>query len=415
MSFFSVLFDRVKSESAIDYTQFYVDAEEPQHVLANTQYVRVWLRSARIVDVRRWTKKFHATVHGQFAYVDRLRGRQEVLSVVAPAKAFEEMDPGNLDRFITVNRPLLGPVPYAGELTMDVALFSVAAEDLAKPYLDLLATLTDTASVSFLGQVKPFVEPLRRGAETLLGDADRAQLEIGLSRTDTQLQVGNIVVARVAKGTVKPADLRIDPRDYRLVDPAGQPITAFPYMVIGVEATAQRDDYASIPEIQSGWGAVRQAALEGRPVEEVRGRFDQLRRAVWLSPDLIQTDKKRIVESFNREISDAGYDLAPPHELATARGHAQNTAAARCGTGVGGDERAADGSRRGSPRGHGRAGAHLHGATPGTDGGPKHPRVRAQALFRRAIRIPRAPSPHPLSPTRLGSRSPRLATHSKAP
>ncbi len=316
MSFFSVLFDRAKGESTVDYTQFYVDAGEPRFVSASKQYVRVWLRSARIVDVRRWTKKFHATVHGQFAYVDRLRGRQEVLSVVAPAKAFEEMDPGNLDRFITVNRPLLGPVPYAGELAMDVALFSVAAEDLAKPYLDLLATLTDTASVSFLGQVKPFVEPLRRGAETLLGDANRAQLEIGLSRTDTQLQVGNIVVARVPKGTVTPDGLRIDPRDYRLVDPAGQPVTAFPYMVLGIEATARRDDYPSIPEIQSGWGAVRQAALEGRPAEEVRGRFDQLRRAVWLSPDLIQTDKKRIVESFNREISDAGFDLAPPQELA---------------------------------------------------------------------------------------------------
>lgn len=316
MSFFSVWFDRVKGESAVDYTQFYVDAGEPRYVSAGTQYLRVWLRSARIADVRRWTKKFHATVHGQFAYVDRLRGRQEVLSVVAPAKAFEEMDPGNLDRFITINRPLLGPIPYAGELTMDVALFSVAAEDLAKPYLDLLATLTDAASVSFLGQVKPFVEPLRRGAETLLGDADRAQLEIGLSRTDAQLRVGNIVVARVPKGRVKPEDLRIDPKDYRLVDAAGQPVTAFPYMVLGIEGTAQRDDYAAIPEVQRGWEAVRQAALEGRSVEEVRGRFDQLRRAVWLSADLVQTDKRRIVDSFNREISDAGYDLAVPQELA---------------------------------------------------------------------------------------------------
>ena len=317
MGMLKELLDRLKSDPSIDYPHFYVeDGTPPQFVQSEKHYLRVWLRAARINDVRRWTSKFHATVHGRFVCIDRLQGQREVMSIVAPDKAFEEMDPRNLDRFIVVNQPLLGPVPYRGQLAMDVALFSVAAADLAKPYLDLLAELTKTASVGFLTQVQPFVEPLRRGAETLLFNENRAHLEIGLNRTDTQLRTGNIVVARVPKGNYDTRDLHIDPQDYRLLDNSGRPITSFPYMILGVEASIERDDYPTIPEIRTGWESVRQTASEGRPVEEVRQRFDQLRRAIYLSQDLIQPDKKRIVEIFNREISDAGYDVAPPREIA---------------------------------------------------------------------------------------------------
>jgi len=315
MSFLSGWFDRLKGEAAVDYTHFYVDDGPLALVQTNDQYVRVWLRSARIVDVRRWNRKFHATVHGQFSYVDRSKGPQEILSVVAPAQAFEEMDPTNLDRFITVNRSLLGPVPYAGELSMDVGLFSVSAADLAKPYLDLLADLTDKASVGFLNQAKPFIEPLRRGAELLLGNSDHAQLEIGLIRTDTQLRIGSIVVARVPKGTLDTKDLRIDPNDFKLVDAGGMPVTAFPYIVLGVEASDRRDDYGLIPEVRNGWESVRQAAYEGQSAERVRELFEQLRRAVWLSPDLILGDKRRILTGFRGELAGAGYDLEAPREL----------------------------------------------------------------------------------------------------
>src|SRR5579871_6724875 len=117
MSFLGDLLNCLQGEEAVDYTHFYIDDEgEPHHAVADKHYIRVWLRSARIVDVRRWTTKFYATVHGQFVYLDRQQGMREVTCVIAPAKAFEEMDPSHLDRFITVNRPLLGPIPYRGQL-----------------------------------------------------------------------------------------------------------------------------------------------------------------------------------------------------------------------------------------------------------------------------------------------------------
>ena len=317
MGFLSGLLDRMKGNEAVDYTHLYIDdARSPSHARADEHYVRVWLRSARITDVRRWTKKFHAMVHAQFVYTDRFAGRCEVMAVVAPDKTFQTMDPHNIDRFIVINQPLLGPIPYRGELGMDVGLFSVSASDLAKPYLDLLAGLTETASVGFLAQAKAFVDPLRRGAETLLGDGNQAELEIGLSRTDTDLRVGNILVARTEKGTVDATDLRVDPQDFRLLNAAGRPVTDFPYMIIGVEATTERGDYAAIPDIRAGWEAVRRVAFEGGPTEQLRKQYSGLSRVIWLSPDLIQTDKRRIIDIFSRELAGAGYDMQAPTEFA---------------------------------------------------------------------------------------------------
>ena len=319
MGFLSDLLGKLQSEPAVDYTHFHSDLGPPVLVAPDTQYVRVWLRAAHLTEVRRWTTRFYAAVHARFAYSDRAAGTSEVMSVVAPGKSFEALDPKHLDRLIIVNQPLLGPVPFRGELTMEVALFSVASADLAKPYLELLSGLTDAAGVTFLGSVKPFVEPIRRGAE-LLFQSEGAQLEIGMARTDTALRSGNIVIARVPKGTLSPSDVRLDPNDYRLLDRSGNPITGFPYLVVGIEALSERADYAKIPEVRDGWNAVRKAAEDGQPDDEVRRRFDQLRRTLWLSPDLVQTDKKRIVGIFNRELTDAGFGIAPPAEVAALEG-----------------------------------------------------------------------------------------------
>lgn len=274
MSFLSNLLQHLKSDPTVEYTHLRLagDAASPA-ITPGAQYLRLWLRSARITEVRRWTTRFHASVHARFEVQDGAQGRREVVCVIAPDKTFAEIDPRHLDRLITVNQPLLGPVPYRGEIGVDVGLFSVAASDLAKPYLDLLASLTGTAGLSFLSQAVPWAEPIRRGAEMLFSESQRSQLEIGLSRTDTQLSPGHWVVMRVPKGRV-PAGLRLDPHDFGLLDGDGRPVTGVPYMVIGIEALNHRDDYAAIPDVRDAWEAVRTSVAENRPDEEVQQRFN---------------------------------------------------------------------------------------------------------------------------------------------
>lgn len=313
MGFLADLLGKARSEPSVEYTSFYVDAGAPAFVSPDQQYVRVWLRSAHLTEVRRWTTRFLPAVHARFAYVDRRAGLTEVMSVVSPGKSFEALDPRNLNRLVSANLPLLGPVPYRGELTMEVALFSVAGADLAQPYLELLSSLTDAAGVAFLGSVKPFVDPIRRGAE-LLFKGDGAQLETGTQRADTSLRVGNILVARIPKGSLTPNDVKLDSQDWRLLDRAGRPLTGFPYLVLGIEALARRDDYARIPEVLAGWNDVRGAAQDGLPVDDVLSRFAQFRRTIGLSPDLVQSDKRRITAIFQRELADAGFGAEPAVE-----------------------------------------------------------------------------------------------------
>src|SRR3954447_3096213 len=85
----------LRASPTVDYVQARVgDTAVP--IEKDTAYLRVWLRSARLVHVRRWTRKCHATVHARFTFADAGAGEREVVSVVAPDRTFEELDPAHL-------------------------------------------------------------------------------------------------------------------------------------------------------------------------------------------------------------------------------------------------------------------------------------------------------------------------------
>ena len=326
MSLLSSLLGRLKSDPSMEYTHVELPGPVAPSIQPDKQYLRVWLRSARITEVRRWTTKFHASVHARFALVDRSQPRREVVCIVAPDKTFSELDPKHTDRLITVNKALLGPVPWRGELECDIGLFSIAATDLAEPYLSLLADLTDKAGVASLTQAFPWAETIRRGAEILFSEAQRSNLETGLSRTDTTLASGHWLVARVPKGQL-PVGLQLDPNDFGLLDANGQPVTGFPYMVIGLEVLDKRDDYATLPDVKPAWDAVTKAVAEGTE-DDVRQRFAQLRRTVALSPDLVPVDRRRVIELFREELVGAGFEIESIVTPARAL-EAESTLAAR--------------------------------------------------------------------------------------
>lgn len=311
MSFIRDLLSTLAGEAAVDYGHRYF-GQNTDPIATDTEYVRVWLRSARITAVRRWAQKFYPAVHARFVYADPMTGMREVLSVSSPHKTFQELDPRHLDRFVVVNQPLLGPIPYRGELSTEVALFSVAADNLTRPYLDLLFNLTTTASVSYLSAIEPFIAPIKRGAETLLYDSNRAELEIGLSRTDTALVAGNIVVARTEKNGPGLKGVSLDPDDWRLLGPNGQPVADFPYLVIGIERLRERTDFRSIPDIRDGWKKVWSAATGGRDAKEVLAEFENLQRVIRFSPDLVPNDRKRVSDIYAEELRQAGLNVSEP-------------------------------------------------------------------------------------------------------
>ncbi|TDR40082.1 hypothetical protein DFR29_114134 [Tahibacter aquaticus] len=319
MSFLKDLIGKLAGEKTADFEFLFLPSQQPPLDLAtDSHYVRISLRAARITDVRKWTTKYSPVVHARFNFIERRKGEQEVLSVVAPNKVFEALDAAHAERLIVLDQPLLGPVPYRGGMELEIGLFSFGAADLAQPYLELLGDLSKAAGVAFISQIEPFLAPLRRGAE-LLFDQNRSVLEIGIALGQAQWQAGTYVVARVPKGTLAPGAYSLDAKDYKLLDKNRQP-APFPYFVFAVEALEQRADYARIPDVRDGWESVRSVASEGRPPGEVRQRFNEFRRRVWLCADLLAADKPRILDIFSREIAGAGYDVAAPLEMAGLEG-----------------------------------------------------------------------------------------------
>src|SRR5215471_16460261 len=196
-------------------------APQRSAVQVDTDYVTLRIKAARIIDVRRWTTRFHGCINSRARLLHEGSGSVEHQTVLAPAQ-LKEVDPANVDRIVSIDKVLLGPFPYRGQLDLTVALFSVKSADLVAPYLELLTSLADTAGVAFLSAAKPYIEPLRKGADLLFGTAGASQIEIGFDRDFTTLEAGYYVAMRAPKEAVTMDKLRIDTKDFRLIDTSGQ-------------------------------------------------------------------------------------------------------------------------------------------------------------------------------------------------
>ena len=263
-------------------------------VETDTDYVTIRVKAARIVDVRRWNSKFYGCIHSRATLLHEASGSMEHQTVLAPS-FLKELDPANLDRVVQIDKVLLGPFPYRGRLDLTIGLFSVKAADLAAPYIDLLTSLADTAGVAYLAAAKPFIEPLRKGADLLFGNANTSELEVGYDQDFTTLKAGYYLAMRAPKNAVPLDRLRIDPSDFRLLDERGQPFGDYPYVVFSIEATTQRQDWMLIPDLKNTWDGLKQAFVAGNhnEAEQLLGQFERQSR---VSPDLVFTDARRLAE-----------------------------------------------------------------------------------------------------------------------
>jgi hypothetical protein len=268
-----------------------VDA--PFDLVRDQDYVRIDLRSSRIVNVRKWTGKFYGSAHARVSYLHDSAGQVELQQVIVPKLG--ELDVLNVDRFIVVDKPIVGPVPYKGRLSMELGLFSVKGGDLAGPYLDLLNSLASVSGVSFLAAAKPFVEPLQKGADLLFGNSDQSTLEVGVDKTWDQMRTGTWLVIRGPKAQVDASKLRVDPSDGKITDSHGKPYKDYPYMVFRIGMSRQRDDWMLIPELKTAWEGIR-IAVQSEQLNDAEVRLKNFIQLARWSPDLVPEDAKRLAD-----------------------------------------------------------------------------------------------------------------------
>lgn len=250
------------------------------------------------MNVRRGLKKFYGAVHSFMEIPHRSQEKAQFNVVTAP-DALKNIDAGNVDRVVSMNHRLLGPVPYAGgDLDIQVGLFSIASSDLAAPYLSLLESLSKNAGVSFMSAAVPFAGPILEGMKLLAGSDKDSILEIGLSDTQKPPRQGYLVAIRATRDELNPKELKLNPPDFQLLDAAGTPLTAFPYFVLEVRAERERSDWFMIPEIKEAYKQIQELYRTDKAAD-TKEAVNRFRRIALTCNDLLTQDAEQLVKKVD--------------------------------------------------------------------------------------------------------------------
>ncbi len=292
------IWDFWKAE-AKDYLFGQLNASQgPPHISTNLivkdqAYVQVILRRMRIVNIRVATKKFYAAVHSDLGVLHQSGTVVNFKQLIAPIE-LKNVDSASFDRTIVSNQPILGPTPYRGNaLQLNLALVSVVSSDLAGPYLEVLSGLASAAGVAFISAAQPFLKPLASGIDLLTGIPGASKREIQVVTELAPLQTGVFVVIRATQNDLDLKDIRVA-NDYALQYSDGQPVTQYPYMVASIEASSDRNDWMSIPELKTAYEDVAEAVRRDKP-DEYKEALAAFRRTALLNGDLLFDHSKKLV------------------------------------------------------------------------------------------------------------------------
>jgi hypothetical protein len=269
-------------------------------VAPDQRYVNVFLRSMHVANLRVGAITYHGSVTSSFSMLRRSGTSAEFLVIVTP-NMLKNIDPAGLDKVVTLNTRLVGPLPYrGGDVNAEIGLFSVPQSDLAEPYLSIVEQLTGLAGVSLASSSMPLVRTVKSALNMLVGAASDTRLEIGVRTSLTPLVEGDYCAVKLSAADLTPADLRLTPAG-TLTSPNGADITA-PYLVFTVSTSPVREDWFIIPEIRAAYDELRAAARRGdlqRAEEGVRA----FRRVATTCDDLLAPDGVRLTDLVQTEIN----------------------------------------------------------------------------------------------------------------
>lgn len=268
--------------------------EPSRQVAAEGEYLSAFVHSLHVCDVRRGVSRFYGAVHSLVSVPpSRLGERAEFHSLTTPEN-LRNLDARNVNRVVTLDQRILGPVPYrGGDVEIELGLFSVKSADLADPFLSVLEDLASSAGVAFVAVARPFVEPLKRGIGLLTGSDGPSILEIGLAKVFNPAETGHFVVMRAPKGQVELDTLSLD-EDGTLLR-GGKAVRDYPYVVISIQASPERPDWRLIPDVAKAYAELEQAVAKQK-VNDIRDALSAFKVAVHWSPDLLPADSERIYE-----------------------------------------------------------------------------------------------------------------------
>ncbi len=265
------------------------------------EYVRVRLNTLKLAHGRKGTYKYFGCVYSEFRAVD-LRLGEAVYHRVTIPDYLKGIDESSLDRVLVKDIILLDTIPYRGDLSFQLGLFSIPTVDgdLVGPYLEFLTDVADQTGVGPMAKTAlGYVQPLQKGFDLLCGAHKGIRLEVGIDKSFENVSTGTHVLCRGDLSSRRPLKLS---ESGALLDAKRNTIDGIPYVIYSIEAT-KRNSRWKIHEVKEAHDALMILARMGETKiirERALPHFQEVLRA---SPDLISEDAELLGEEEERRYS----------------------------------------------------------------------------------------------------------------
>jgi hypothetical protein len=269
---------------------------QPDYIEKDEDYVSIVLKSMRVPNVRKGSSEFYGATYAHTSLLQRDQQHGDFTSIVVPSQ-LQLADSKRLDRVLSLNHRIFGPVPYCGgDLKIEIGLFSIKENELARPFLNLLEKISTIAPLAPIAAAMPMAHALLEGIETI-ASVDQTILEVGVHRSFQQIVTGTYAVIACDKADIKIDSLQLDPNDYKLVAPKGSPIKDSAYFIFEIVKDKHRPEWRKLPEIEAKYAELQGVARDGK-YNEAKELLTVLKRYL-LSSNGLQTSD---AQAIHREI-----------------------------------------------------------------------------------------------------------------
>lgn len=277
------------------------DQTQIRQLNKNQEYLHVKLKSTRIGYARKGLQTYYGVVHSYISLLHKGVGIAKFHSVNTPGN-LQLLDAKKIGNVINIDKVLLGPVPYLGHtVDIEIGLLSIAADNMAKPFVQLLSEISNAAGVSVINHAIPFAAPIESGIKLLTGAQTAPSLEIGLSKSYDEIYTGYYAVIAAPEGTLKVSELTVG-QDFSLMR-NGKNLVEYPYFIFEISGSRQRDDWFNIEYINTAYEKLNDA-LKKPDVPEAQELLTNLRLLLYTSPDILRQDAAEIYKQLENDTNE---------------------------------------------------------------------------------------------------------------
>lgn len=264
-------------------------------------YVSLYLESLRLERARRFGTRFNGLVYSMVS-MTREGETKANLTAVSKPDGLSELDKSGIGKVITVSKEMMAPTAYrGGAVSLELGLFAVKAGDVLSPILNYVVKVSETAGISSVSAMKPFIPLVVDGMDLIAGVGNDTALEVGLD-TDLSLKK-SVVLAIIAKDKKEIDQSQLELKQDGTLKHKGEPLKCG-YATFSFRKDTEKADYGEIQELADRMVEFKTAVRSGKK-GDARAALKSFKLTALTSPDLIQADARRLVAKVTAEFVEA--------------------------------------------------------------------------------------------------------------